>query len=263
MPEDVQGAPADSPQPDASAVSSTEPTDQTQTPEQGTPPSTQTETKPWNMPPEQRWQEVLRERDEARRAFQELATRQAQPVIAQAPLQAQDPWMGLVDHPDAQTAQFWQQQRRLHQYERQMAKQEALQELQPVIDAGMKEIARMSTVEFRRQNPDIKPGSEDERLVVAYMNGQMDGVRHPMESAKRNAMYDKLETENRALKGKHSTVQTKVAANFSDSSSGIPSTSGLPQKPPDWRDTVRETLRKGGDLTDVANAIGMRRTQSS
>ena len=260
MPEET-GAQETSPSPDASTASSAEQTAQDQTTEQGTPPTTQPENKPWNMPPEQRWQEVLRERDEARRAFQELATRPQQPVI-QAPVQSQDPWTGLIDHPDAATAQFWQQQRRLHQYERQMAKQEAIQELQPVIDAGMKEIARMSTVEFRRENPEIKPGSEEERLVVAYMNGQMDGVRHPMESAKRNAMYDKLESENRALKGKQSTAQTKVAANYSESSSGIPSTSGLPQKPQDWRDKVRETLRKGGDLTDVANSIGMRRTQS-
>lgn len=264
MLEDVSGAQADSPQPDAQAAPSAEPiASSDQVSEQGTPPSTQPEpAKPWNLPPEQRWEELRRERDEARRAYQDLATRASQPMPPVQPAQPQvDPWEGLLNHPDPATAQYWQMQRRLMEHHERIAEERAIQRLQPVIEAGRQELARMSTAEFRRQNPDIKPGSEEERSIVSYMSGQVDGFNHPLESAKRNVLFDKLEAENRALKGKQSSVSSKVSANNSESSSGISASAGLPRQPSDWRDQVRQAIRNGGTLADMVNAAGAQRVK--
>lgn len=259
MPEETPGVVADSPQPDVTPAPSAEDVSPQQT-SQEAPASTSQPSADEQRVPYTRFQEVIREKEALRQQAQMLAEtlQRVAPQPQAAPVN--NPWAGLVDHPDAATAQFWQQQQKLLAYERDLARQEAVQELQPVINAGMQELARMTAKEFRRENPEVKPGSEDERLIIAYMNGQVDGVRHPVESAKRNAMYDKLETENRAFKGKQQSVSSKVAANASDSSSGMPPTAGLPQKPRSWQDNVRDAFRKGGDLSDIANAAGMRRT---
>ena len=211
-----------------------------------------------------RWIERQRELEDARRRADQaehlarLALERSQ--LPQAPVAQPDPWEGKVNHPDATTAQYWQEMRRLVQYERQQAKQEAVQELMPVIDAGRQELARISVQEFRRQNPDIKPGSEEERLVAAYMNGQIDNVRHPIESARRNALYDRLEAENRALKSKQSSVSQKRAAAHTDSSAGIPQTAGLPQTKASAEEAAGEVLSQGGNAVQAAAAFfGIRR----
>ena len=202
-----------------------------------------------------RFEELLAERRQLQAEKQQLldlAQRLGQPQAPQVP--QQDPWVGLVDHADPATAQFWQTQKRLAEHVAQTTRQQVLQEVQPLIEAGRAELASISIRDFRRENPDIKQGSEEERLVVAYMNGQIDGVRHPLESAKRNALFDKLKAENQSFKLKSAASPQKASANASEPSSGIPNTSGLPGKPVDWRDRAREKARQGGSLLDVANA---------
>ena len=232
-------------------------------PEQGTPPSTppEPEAKPkWNLPPEQRWEELRQQREaaeqRARQAeeFARLALERTQTAPPQA-LPPVDPWEGLINHPDPATAQFWQTQRKLMHHEREQGKQDAIAALRPVIEAGTSEIARLNLKDFRKENPDIKPGSEDERLVTAYMNGQMDGVRHPLESAKRNAMFDKLQSENQALKAKQSLTPQKRAAAQPETSAGIPATAGLPGRPGDWRERAGEIIDKGGTMQDVLSLV--------
>lgn len=245
-----------SPASDAPAPSADSQTTETESVESPTP---GTEL-PFNKHPRwiERQQELERERkisaDLQRQNQLLLETMQrVAPQPTKAPVH--DPWEGLVNHPDPATAQFYQQQRALVQHERQQAKQEAIAELMPVIDAGRQEIARLNTKEFRKENPEIQPGSPNEALVVAYMEGRMDGVAHPIESAKRNAMYDKLEAENRALKSKQATVPQKRAAAQPESSAGMPQTAGLPPKPGDWRERAGAVIDAGGDFVEVAQSI--------
>ena len=261
MPEDDQTQPGSSPALDAGAAPSAAPegTVSPQPSGEGTPPTTQAEQKPWNLPPEQRWEELRRERDEARRQVQELAMR---PTSVAQPTQPQaDPWEGYLNHSDPATAQFYQQQKRLMEHSLTQREQVVRKEVEQEMTGLRTEVARLNTERFREKHPDIKPGSEEERQIVSYMSGQMDGVRHPLESAKRNALYDRLEAENRALKAKQSSVGSKVAANISESSSGIPAGAGLPGKPGDWRENVRQAHRKGGDLASMLNAAGASRAQ--
>lgn len=256
------GAPEASPPPDAPAASSAAEEGAAQeAPSEGAPPPSSPASEPtYHVPPKERWDEVIaqrkeaeRQRDEALRLAQSIAARPAVPTAPAQPVR--DPWEGLVNHADPATAQFYQQMRAVVSHEREQAKQEAIAALAPVIDAGRQEIARLNTREFRKENPDIKPGSEEERLIVAYMSGQVDGVLHPLDSAKRNALFDRLETENRALKAKASgTPQKRAAANI-EATSGIPATAGLPPKPGDWRERAGSILDQGGDMVDVAKAL--------
>lgn len=247
---------AETPPSDAPGASSAPPESSPAAPPEAT--GTAGPAKPFNHPPQERWDEVIRQRAAAEARAQQaealaaaLAMRLPTPTVAPV----RDPWEGKVNHPDPATAQFWREQRDLMAHERAQAKAEALQELMPVIDAGRQELARITTAEFRRENPDIKPGSEEERLVVAYMNGSMDGVRHPLESAKKNALFDRLVSENQALKGTKATVPQKRAAAQPEASAGIPSTAGLPPKAGDWRERAGEILDRGGGLKDVLTTV--------
>lgn len=249
MPEEVQDvAPASSPA-DVTASSAEAPETEVSQQAPASPSPVEEQRVPYD-----RFQEVIREKQALQEQTQQLMgllqQRQAPPVTPPA----HDPWDGLVNHQDAGTAQFYQNLQRVVRAERQAAKQEAVAELQPVIQAGMERIAQMDIREFRKDNPEIKPGTEEERQVIAYMNGQVDGIRHPLESAKRNAMYDRLEQENRALKGKQQQVPRKQAAN-TESSPGIPQVSGLPRKASGWKDQVGEVLDRGGNFRDAANKL--------
>ena len=260
MPEE-EGAPPISPTADAVAAPSAVPevvSDQQPSGTAPPPPSQAEERKPWNFPPEERWEELRQQRDAAlareRQAYEWLQ-RSQQPVAPQPAAQPVDFWEGRINHPDPQTAQYWQGQKQMADHVAQQTRQQVMQELQPIIHATTNELARINTKEFRRENPDVKVGSEDERLIIAYMEGRVDGVRHPMESAKRNAMHERLEAENRALKSKQTATPRKAAAAATESTSGIPATAGLPPKPGDWREKAGAVIDQGGNMKDVANAI--------
>lgn len=254
------GAPGASPAPDAPADSSPEPDAQPQVSEPGTPSTPQPEPeRKWNQPPPERWEEMRQARLAAEARAQQaeqlarMALEQRQPVHPVAPPDAH--WMGKVDHPDPATARYWQEVRSIVQAERALAKQEAIQELAPVIDAGRQELAQIRISDFRKSNPEIKPGSPEEAQVVAYMNGQIDGVKHTLESAKRNTMFEKQAEQLRVLTQKQSATPQKRAAAQTETSSGMPATAGLPPRAGDWREQAGEVIDKGGTMKDVLGFV--------
>lgn len=265
MPEDVQAdVNADSSTQDAEAASSAADQQQdVQSTQQATAPTSQdgqTADVPFNKHPRwiERQQELERERREKeslREQNQQLIQMLQRPVQVASPQpQATDPWDGLVNHQNPEHARFYQTLQTVVRAERQIAKQEAISELQPVIQAGMERLAQIDIRDFRRENPDIKAGSEQERMIVSYMNGQVDGVRHPLESAKRNALFDQVAEENRTLKSKQQAIPRKAAAN-TESSSGIPQVSGMPRRSSTTSEVVSDILEKGGNMRDAAKAI--------
>ena len=259
MPDDqvvTPGAPAASPPPpDAPAVSSAAPLEASapSTSESAPPPSSQSESpKPWNQPPEERWNEILQERDAARHAYQELVGRVSQPAAPVLPATPEpDPWEGLVNHPDPQTAQFWQQQ-----YKLQQPILQKVQGLERVVETGTQELATLRVENFRLKNPDIAPNSPEEQAVSAYVR-----AGYPLEAARKLGLFDlhygQLRHENDTLKGRAGTTPQKLAANATDASSGMPPTTGLPRPPMDWREKVRQAHRKGGSLQELVNAAGV------
>jgi|SRR3990167_937403 len=199
-------------------------------------------------------EETRKQRDDALRLAQQVVERTApiQPALAQPQV---DPWAPYVSQQDPESARFWTNMRDLVRHERQQAKQEAVQELQPVIQAGMEKLAMIDLRDFRNENPEISPGSQEEQQIVSYMEGRVDGMRHPLESAKRNVLFPRLTTEVKSYKTKQAAIPGKRAAAASESSSGIPQTAGLPGRSRSTQEVAAEIIDKGGTMRDVAKAI--------
>ena len=244
--EEVQAQTEVSPTPDA-PVSSTE----EQVTEQVAQPEPE---KKFNMPPEERWEELRQQRLQAedraskaeqlaQLALQKLQNPQAQPET--------DPYAGM----DAPTAEFYRNMdKRIEQKATQLADQRIAGVLQAV-DAGRRELASIKISQFRKENPDIVPGSKEESAIAGYVQQGMD-----LDMAKKIVRYDTLESENRALKSKQGLVGSKVSANATGPTSSIPAGAGLPGKPGDWRENVRQAAKKGGSLAEILNAAGASRT---
>lgn len=255
--------PAPVPHPDAPAESSPaeEVVVEEQATQEGTAPSTQPEppTRKWNEPPESRWEELRQQKAaaEARAAQAESLARMALEKVQgpQAPsVPVVDPWAGLVDHPDPATAQFYQKQQQLFQHEARKVAEAQGQSVLQAVDAGRRELAAIKISQFRKDNPDIKPGSPEEAQIAGFVGQGVD-----LEVAKKLVLYDTLERENRALKAKQSSVPQKRAAN-TESSAGMPSTTGLPRPRGTTEEVAREVLDKGGSPLDAAAAFfGMKR----
>ncbi len=245
-------APVASSTTDAEAAPSAEPVpSESQPSEQGTPPSTQPESqKPFNMPPQERWDAILREREEAKqqakeaRELAQLALQKLQ--TPQQPSQPEsDPYAGM----DAPTAEFYRHLDKRIEVKATLLAEQKVQGVLQSLDAGRRELAEIKISQFRRDNPEIRPDSVEERAIAGYVQSGFD-----LNSAKKLALYDKLESENRALKSKTALLPTKRLAN-TDASAGIPTTAGLPPKPGDWRERVGDILDKGGSMTDAANLL--------
>ena len=210
--------------------------------------------KEFNMPPAERWEELRQQRVQAEEraakaeqlaqlALQKLQNPQAQQEV--------DPYAGM----DPTTAeQYRALDRRIEQRANAIADQK-IQGVLQAVDAGRRELASIKISQFRKENPDIVPGSKEESAIAGYVQQGMD-----LDMAKKIVRYDTLESENRALRSKQSTVGSKVAANATGPTTSIPAGSGLPGKPGDWRENVREAAKKGGSLADVLNAAGASRT---
>ena len=249
------GAAGASPTPDAVAAPSAdvvEAPSQEQVTEQAPPPTSQPEPeKTFNMPPPERWEELRKQREDAERRAQQaeqlaqLALQKLQtPQVTVQP--DVDPYAGM----DAATAEFYRNMdKRIEVKATQLAEQK-LQGVLQAVDAGRRELAEIKISQFRKDNPDIKLGSQEEALIAGYVQSGYD-----LQSAKKLALYDKLEAENRAFKTKQSTVPQRVAAARTESSSGIPAASGLPPKQGDWRERVGSILDKGGNVRDAAKAL--------
>ena len=253
---DAPGAVADSPQPDAVTASSAEPTSPPQTPETAPPPTSQSEPgKSFNLPPEERWNQLRADRQEAitRAERAEAMARMAMEKFQspQAPVAPEvDPYAGM----EPQTAEFYRHlDKRIEQKASQLADQR-MQGVLQAVNAGRQELASIKVAQFRKENPDITPGSPEEAAIASAVQQGYD-----LDTAKKLALYDKLDAENRALKSKQALTGSKAAANQTAPTSGIPSTAGLPGKPGDWRDGVRNAIRRGGSLADIVNAAGATR----
>ena len=259
MPEDVQGAPAASPQPDALAAPSAESQPVTeQVSEQTPPPTSQPDPSTvFNLPPKERWDQLRQERQEAlaradrAEAMARMAMEKLQ-VGGVAP-QPSDYWAGKIDHPDPTTARFYQDQKAMLD-----PLVDQVKGLNEAVKRGREELAEVKIENFRIKNPDIAPNSEDEKVIAAYVQ-----QGYPLQASKKLALYDRNEAELKALKSKHGMVGQKVAANVTAPTSGIPSTAGLPGKPGDWRENVRNAFRKGGGLAEVINAAGANRVANT
>ena len=258
MPDEMPTAQPDSPPADA-PVPSTEPQPVvTPAPETTAPPSTEPP-RAFNLPPEERWNQLRQERDQAtqraqqaeamaRMAVEKLTTPTA-PVMP-----PNDPWEGLVNHTDPQTALFYQQQRKLVEATAERLADQKLQGVYQVVDAGRRELASLKVAHFRKENPDIVPGSPEESAIAGFVQ-----QGHDIETAKKLALYDRQESELKALKAKQAGLGQKVSANQTAPTASIPSTAGLPGQPGDWRENVRNAARKGGSLADIVNAAGASR----
>lgn len=253
MPDDA-GVVADSPQPDVAAPSAEmapEPQEPQQAPALPSQPVAPVEEQ---RVPLTRLQEVIRERDLERQRNQQLLelAQRMQPSAPTPPVA--DPWEGKVNHPDPQTALFYQEQKRLFEYEARRVAEQQNQGLLQAVNAGRQELATMKIAQFRKENPDIKPNSVEEQAIAGFI-----GQGYDLDTAKKLALFDRQEQELQALRAKQSSVGQKVAANQTGPTPGMPATAGLPGRPGDWRENVRQAARKGGSLADIVNAAGASR----
>ena len=257
MPEEPQDAIVDSsPTPDAPAPSADVTPKQPQGSEQGTPPTTPPEpAKEFHMPPAERWEELRQQRaaaEERAQRAEAMARMALERVQVQSPTPPQevDPYAGM----DPSVAeQYRSLDRRIEQRASLIADQK-LQGVLQALNAGRQELAQIKIASFRRENPDIKPDSPEEKAIAVLVSQGYD-----LENAKKLATYDRLEQENQALKSKQSSVGSKAAANATGPTTSIPAGAGLPGKPGDWRENVRQAARKGGSLADILNAAGASR----
>lgn len=258
LPLGVKGARAESPTVDAEADSSPaqEEAPQEEVSQEATAPTSQPEPeKKFNMPPAERWEELRREKEEAKARADRADARAEQ--LAQAAIQRMsqqpqaqpqpevDPYAGM----DSATADFYRNMDRRIEQKAQMIADARMQPILHAADGLRRHQAEQDIKSFRAENPDIKPGSQEEAVIASHVQQGFD-----LNTAKKLAMYDKLETENRALKGKQAQVPQKRAAAQSDSSSGIPQTAGLPGRPGSWKDNVSSVHDKGGSFQDMLKA---------
>lgn len=191
--------------------------------------------------------ELARREEESRRLAQ-MTIERFQPQTPQAAPE-KDPWEGYVNHPDPQTAQFWQTQRQLFQREAEKMADTKLSQVMEAVNAGRNELAQIKVAEFRRQNPEIKPGSQEEASIAGYVQQGYD-----LETAKSIVMFPKVQARLSELEKKQSAVPKKAAANVA-STSGIPAGAGLPAQKGDWRETASSVIDKGGSAVDAFNAV--------
>ena len=198
MPDDPQGAPAASPKPDALAAPSAESQPVTeQVSEQTPPPTSQPDpSQGFNLPPKERWDQLRQERQEAlqRADRAEAMTRMALEklqVAAPQPEQESDPYAGM----DPTVAeQYRALDRRIEQRAAIIADQK-LQGVMQAVNAGRQELASIKVAQFRKEIPDIKPGSPEEATIAQFVQ-----QGHDIDTAKKLAMYDRVESELHALK---------------------------------------------------------------
>ena len=218
-----------------------------QTTEQGTPPTTPSETPVVQDPPfhtHPRWIERQREVEALRQQNQQLLDLAQRQVPVQT---AQDPWEPLLKHQDPATAQFYAQQRALMQQEAYRAAQAALGQIAPLVQMGRQELAQMTIAQFRQENPDIKPGSEEEGEIARLVAPQ-DGSRGlTLEQAKRVVMYDKVVSKiTQATQAQQAQRSAQKRVTTPEASQGMPASAGGPQTVKSFRDTLDAELRREG-----------------
>ena len=251
MPEEVQDAQVAAPSPaETQSAPSAEPSPEGQPVSEQTPPPTSQPVAPqFNMPPAERWEELRQQKVAAEQRAQHaetMARMALERVQAQSPTPV-DPYAGM----DPTLAeQYRALDKRIEERAAIIADQKIAQIAGPV----RQELAGMKIAYFREKNPEIKPNSPEEHAIAEFV-----GQGYDLDAAKKLALYDRQEQELLALRAKQSSVGQKVAANQTGPTSGMPATAGLPGRPGDWRENVRQAARKGGSLADIVNAAGASR----
>jgi len=182
-----------------------------------------------------RWQERQRELEALRAQNQQLldaVQRIAQPVTqAQPPA---DPYAGM----DAATAEFY---RNMDRRIEQKAQEISVRQMQPILqsmDLGRQQLAKVTLVNFYKENPDITPNSAEAQAIAQKIQQGYD-----LEDAKWVVMgpkYHQQLTQQRQTTGKKQEVHRQQAP--PEGGPGIPATSGLPQPKETFRDTLAREL---------------------
>ena len=254
-PDDVaQGAPAASPTaPSAADIAPAQdaPPSLEQVSEQAPPPTSQPEPeKRFNMPPQERWDEVIRQKEQAEQraaqaeAMARMALERINPAQSVQQQQEPDPYAGM----DPVTADWYRKiDARMEQKAEAVARQ-YIGQVQQSMQMRDQELTAIKVENFRKQYG-IEKGSPEEASIVPYVS-----QGYSLEAARKLALFDRLEKENQSFRGKQASIPQRIAASNAESSSGIPSTNGLPAKQGDWRDKVESTIDKGGSFIDAVRA---------
>lgn len=114
-----------------------------------------------------RFKEVIDEKNWYKQQLeQQLSKQQSQQVQpTQQPQQPVDPYAGMT--PEQEQAARWIDQR-IEARAKEIAQKE-IGTIKPVVQQGYQEIINMKVGEFRRNFPDIQPGSSDEKQIAGLM----------------------------------------------------------------------------------------------
>ena len=258
LPDD--GAPVASPAtiPDAPADSSPANEEAVAAPEsQVEQPITAEPEKKFNMPPQERWEAMVKDKQEAERRAQQaeamarMALEKLQPTQAPTAQQEIDRYAGMAP----ETAEFYRNLDRRIDIAAEQKANEKLELGRKQMEAMQQKVIALEVDRFREKNPGIKPNSAEETAISGYIN-----QGHTLDNAKKLALFDSLESENKQLKQKQSNLPKKVAASNVERGAGIPESAGLPPRQGNWRAEAGDIMDRGGDIRDVANALfGKRR----
>lgn len=190
-----------------------------------------------------RWQEIQREKQEVQEEkdyWRNKAMEFAEKVTA--PKQVEMPTEDDYANMDAETEKFY---RNLDaRYEKRM-KKFAEEVSRPILEENRiikQRLAEMWQKDFRRENPDVKPGSEEERLIASKVK-----QGYSLEDAAFLVMGPKRikEAEAKGQAKKAVKTEEKMKANIETSS--IPRVSGLPtERKRSFRETLDDNLKKAG-----------------
>ena len=220
-----------------------------QTTEEGAPPTPPAEPAGEKEPPfntHPRWIERQRELEELREQNRQLLTI-AQQRNLQPPQPQADPLQPLVNHQDPATAQFWQQVQTVARHVSQQTAREAVQPVEQYVQLGRQELATMTLAQFRRENPDIAPGSAEEAAIARLVAPSNGAPGLPLEYAKRVVMYDHLTSKLQQQKQADTTkrqVQKRVAT--PEATAGQPASAGGPARASSFRERMDAALRGEG-----------------
>lgn len=218
MPDELKSVIAESLPADGNAASSPASTDVTPTSSEAVPvetPTSKVEPKevPFNQHP--RWKEVLSDRDYWKQAAMEAMEKAKQP----APQPQNDPYAGMTLEEKA----FWERNRKEAQAAAREVFLEESRKLIPEIHQTRSEVTGLILRDFRKEHPDIQPGSEEEVQIAEKFKQYYRPGTNPIDAL--NDAYllvtaprkfkETEETVRKRLTEEHTKKQqNKIAANL-------------------------------------------------
>lgn len=231
-PETMEGAIASSPEAISEAQ---EKVTETPTPKEGETPPVKEEQGETPLHEHPRFKEVVDEKNWYKQQLEQQMARQQVPL--QQPAQPQDPYAGMT--PEEKV--FWMKQREI-------AKEEATKVLQqnvnPQIQQGIQEIARLRVEQFRKDHSDIKANSPEEMQIAEKIRSG-----YLPEDAYRAVMWDKKVGEKEASnqQTQQQRLEAKKKANVVSPQSV--SSAATPAKGETYEDELRRKMNTEWDGT--------------